>query len=166
LDCSFHETTTSLLANGFRRLLTERQAWVEICCDSALIPNAVEEILRIDTSIVAWRRKTVEAVRLGDAQIPAGATLLLLLGSANRDPAIFPDPDTFDIHRRNARDHLSFGSGTHFCLGAPLARLEARIVFEEVSSRLSSLRLVAGQKFEFLPNTFFRAPTSLLVEWD
>ncbi|HXM01234.1 MAG TPA: cytochrome P450 [Chthoniobacterales bacterium] len=161
-----HETTTSLLANGFRRLLTERAAWDQICHDPASIPNAVEEILRMDTSIVAWRRKTTAPVEIANTPIPENATLLLLLGSANHDPAVFEDPETFDIHRQNARDHLSFGYGPHYCLGSALARLEARIVFEEVTSQLPSLRLKTGQKYAFLPNTFFRAPMALLVEWD
>jgi cytochrome P450 len=161
-----HETTTSLLANGFRRLLTERAAWDQICQDPALIPNTVEEILRMDTSIVAWRRKTTAPVEIANTPIPENATLLLLLGSANHDPAVFEDPETFNIHRQNARDHLSFGYGPHYCLGSALARLEARIVFEEVSSQLPTLRLTTGQKYAFLPNTFFRAPMALLVEWD
>jgi len=161
-----HETTTSLLTNGFRQILTDRHVWEAICQDPALIPNAIEEILRMDTSIIAWRRKTKEPVEIGGTLVPANATLLLLLGSANRDPAVFKEPDTFSIHRPNARDHLSFGYGTHYCLGAFLARLEARVVFQEVSLRLPSLRLSAGQEVRFLPNTFFRAPLSLLVEWD
>jgi cytochrome P450 len=132
----------------------------------ALIPNAVEEILRMDTSIVAWRRKTTAPVEIANTPIPENATLLLLLGSANHDPAVFEDQETFNIRRQNARDHLSFGYGPHYCLGSALARLEARIVFEEVSSRLPTLRLKAGQKYAFLPNTFFRAPMALLVEWD
>jgi cytochrome P450 len=160
-----HETTTSLLTNGFRRLLADRHSWEAIYHDPALITNAIEEILRMDTSIIAWRRKTKEPVEIAGRLVPANATLLLLLGSANRDPEVFEEPDTFSIRRPNAKDHLSFGYGPHFCLGAFLARLEARVVFEEVSSRLPTLRLLAGQEVRFLPNTFFRAPLSLLVEW-
>jgi cytochrome P450 len=161
-----HETTTGLIGNALRRLLTERHAWEEICRDAALIPNAVEEVLRFDSSVIAWRRKTTQAVEVGGVPVPAGANLLLLLGSANRDPAVFEDPDRFDVHRRNVRDHLSFGAGTHFCLGAPLARLEARVVLEELSARLPGLRLLPGQALRFQPNTTFRGPLSLLVEWD
>jgi cytochrome P450 len=161
-----HETTTGLIGNALRQLLTHRPAWEEICRDASLIPNAVEEVLRFDSSVIAWRRQTTQAVEIGGVPVPAGANLLLLLGSANRDPTVFADPERFDIHRPNAREHLSLGQGAHYCLGAPLARLEARVVLEELSTRLPSLRLVPGQTPRFQPNTTFRGPLSLLVEWD
>ncbi|HET7487370.1 MAG TPA: cytochrome P450 [Acidimicrobiales bacterium] len=161
-----HETTTSLLGNAFRRLLEDGDAWDQLCADPTLIPGAVEEVLRLDAPIIAWRRRTTQPVDIGGVTVPQGANLLLMLGSANRDPAKFPQPDAFDVRRPNARQHLSFGFGAHVCLGAPLARLEARIVLEEVSARLPSLRLAAGQPLEFLPNISFRGPLSLPVEWD
>jgi cytochrome P450 len=145
-----HETTTGLIGNALRRLLTERHAWEEICGNPSLIPNAIEEVL----------------VEIGGVPVPAGANLLLLLGSANRDPAVFEDPEHFDIHRQNAKEHRSLGFGAHYCLGAPLARLETRIVLEELSARLPSLRLIPGQALRFRPNTTFRGPLALLVEWD
>jgi cytochrome P450 len=161
-----HETTTGLISNAVRQLLTQRHAWEEICRDASLIPNAVEEVLRFDSPVIAWRRQTTQAVEIGGVPVPAGANLLLLLGSANRDPAVFQDPEHFDIHRQNAEDHLALGQGVHYCLGAPLARLEARVVLEELSARLPGLRLVQGQTLRFRPNTTFRGPLSLLVEWD
>jgi cytochrome P450 len=161
-----HETTTGMITNAFRQLLTHRQAWEEVCRDPSFIPNALEEVRRFDSSVIVWRRKTTQAVEIGGVPIPTGANLLLLLGSANRDPAVFDDAERFDIHRPNAKDHLSFGYGAHFCLGAPLARLEVRVVVEELSARLPSLRLVPGQSLRFQPNTTFRGPLSLLVEWD
>jgi cytochrome P450 len=161
-----HETTTNLLGNALRCLLSQREAWQEICADVSCIPNAIEEVLRFDSSVIAWRRRTTQAVDISGVAVPAEANLLLLLGSANRDPEIFPDPDRFDIHRSNAKEHLSFGHGAHLCLGAPLARLEGRVVLEELSSRLPSLRVVPGQTFRFLPNFSFRGPRSLQGEWD
>ena len=155
-----------MIGNALRRLLTERHAWEEICSDPSLIPNAIEEVLRFDSSVIAWRRKTTEAVEIGGVPVPANANLLLLLGSANRDPAVFEDPEGFDIHRQNAKEHLSLGFGAHYCLGAPLGRLEARIVLEELSARLPSLRLIPGQTLRFQPNTTFRGPFALLVQWD
>ena len=92
--------------------------------------------------------------------------LLVLIGSANRDPSVFPNPDTLDIRRANAKEHIAFGYGAHICIGAPLARLEIKVVLEEVSKRLPSLRLTQGQHLRYLPNTSFRGPRGLRVEWD
>jgi cytochrome P450 len=160
-----HETTTKLMANSFRRLLEDRASWEAICRDPGLIPNAIEEVLRFDGSVIAWRHKTKEPVEIGEARLPKDAKLLLLLASANRDPAVFTDPDRFDIRRPNARDHLSFGVGVHNCLGAPLARLEARIVLEEVSRRLPSLRLTQNAKLKFPASISMRGPIWLPVAW-
>jgi cytochrome P450 len=160
-----HETTTNLLGNSFRRLLADRVSWEAICREPGLIPNAIEEVLRFDSSVIAWRHKAKKAVDIGGVPVPAEAKLLLLLGSANRDPAFFADPDRFDIRRPNAREHLSFGYGVHNCLGAPLARLEARVVVEEVSQRLPTLRLAGSTALEFPPSISMRGPCSLKVEW-
>jgi cytochrome P450 len=91
--------------------------------------------------------------------------VLLLIGAANRDPAMFPDPDRFDIRRANARQHLAFGFGAHLCLGAPLARLECTVALEELCRRFPHLRLKPGQRMDALPTTSFRGPSKLLVEW-
>jgi cytochrome P450 len=93
--------------------------------------------------VIAWRRRATQDTVLENVSIPAGANLVLLLGSGNRDPDVFPDPDRFDIRRPNANDHLSFGHGAHLCLGRGLARLQARIVLEELATRFPT----------FLPGT-------------
>jgi len=160
-----NETTTGLIGNCFRRLLQDRSSWEAICRDPELIPNAIEEVLRIDTPVLTWRRITKEAADIGGVRVPAQAKLLLLLGSANRDPSVFPDPDRFDIRRTNAREHMSFGFGPHACLGNPLARLEARVVLEEVSRRLPNLRLVPDVRYEYPKNISLRGPVSLPVTW-
>lgn len=160
-----HETTSSLLGNALRQLLEQRSAWEELRADPALISNAVEEVLRYDSSVVAWRRRARRPAELSGVAIPDGAQLLLLLGSANRDERAFEDPDAFDIHRRNAGDHLSFGLGIHFCIGAALARLEVRTALEVLLARLPGLRLVHGQVFRFIPNTTFRGPQELHAVW-
>lgn len=160
-----HETTTSLIGNAVHWLLTDCAAWQDICADNSLIANAVEEVLRIEPSIITWRRRALEDVRFGDIIVPAGANVLLLIGAANRDPEMFPNPDRFDIRRANARQHLAFGFGAHLCLGAPLARLECSIALEELCGRFPRLKLRPGQRMDPLPTTSFRGPNKLLVEW-
>jgi len=161
-----HETTTTLMANGVRELLVHRSNWQALIDNPALIPNAVDEILRYSPSIVAWRRKALKDSRIGDMPIAAGANILLLLGSANRDEAAFSDAARFDITRKDARNNLSFGYGIHFCVGQQLAKIEFAIALEELTRRLPSLRLRPNQRFEFARNTSFRVPTALHVEWD
>jgi cytochrome P450 len=160
-----HETTTSLIGNGIRELLSHPESWQAICEDNALIPNAIEEILRFSPSIVSWRRKALEDTIVGGVEIPAGSNLLLVMGSANRDETNFPAGDTFDITRTNAKEHLSFGYGIHFCLGSPLAKLEFKTVLEELTRLVPNLRLTQNQDFKFALNTSFRAPVALETEW-
>jgi cytochrome P450 len=164
LQFAGHETTTNLLTNAVRRLLEHPTAWDEIREDPSLIPNAIEEVLRFDAPGVVSRRKTKGPVTVRGVDIPAEADLLLVIGSANRDEEVFDNPETFDIRRQNAIRHLSFGSGNHLCLGAPLARLEARIVLEELSQRRPDLRLVPDQQLTFAPSISMRAPQTLFVE--
>ncbi len=159
-----HESTTHLLSNAVRRTLEHRAAaWSALCRKPTLIPNAIEETLRFDPPIVVWRRRTRLPVVLQGVSVPAEANLLLLIGSANRDESVFATPDVFDITRPNAREHLAFGMGNHLCLGAPLARLEARVVLEELTSRRPDLELVGDQRLEFHPNIAFRGPRALDV---
>jgi hypothetical protein len=161
-----HETTTTLMANGMISLLTHRQAWEQIVADRAKIPAAVDECLRYSPSIVAWRRKALKDVTIGGKAIPAGATILVLLGSANRDAATFTAPDAFELDRKDARLHMAFGYGIHACVGQQLAKLEFNIALEEFARRLPSLRLAAGTGREFVRNISFRVPSSVNVEWD
>ena len=161
-----HETTTQASANGLKALLSDRAQWDRLCREPALIPGAVEEMLRFDTSIFAWRRIATRDAEIGGTAIPAGARILLLLGSGSRDEEAFPGGETFDIERPDAKRHLAFGNGAHFCMGAPLARLEMRIVFEELTRRLPHMRLVEGQDWDYVPTLTFRGVQKLLVEWD
>jgi hypothetical protein len=163
LSFAGHETTTNLTSNAVRRLLEHRDQWEQVCADPELIPNAVEEVFRHDTSVIAWRRITTKAVDIGGVEVPKGARLLLSLASANRDPDRFPEPDRFDIRRTGAREHLSMGKGIHFCLGAPLARLEARLVLKLLTAAAPDLEMVPGQEFTFPPNISFRGPERLLL---
>lgn len=159
-----HETTTTLIGNAVRELLLH-DSWGSLVENPARIPNAIEEVLRFAPSIVAWRRKVLSDTQIAGQTLSAGSELLLVMGSSNRDPSQFADSERFDIERTNARNHTSFGFGIHFCLGAPLARMQAKVVLEELTQSLPGLRLVPSQTFEFVPNTSFRAPLSLQVQW-
>lgn len=160
-----HETTSLGSTNMFKTLLTHRDAWEDICADPSLIPNAVEECLRYSGSVVAWRRETTAPAKLGGADLPAGAKLLIVQASGNQDERHFEDGEKFDIYRDNAVDHLTFGYGSHQCMGKNIGRMEMRIFLEEMTRRLPHLRL-AEQEFSYLPNTSFRGPNNLWVEWD
>ncbi|MFD7008047.1 cytochrome P450 [Rhodococcus jostii] len=161
-----HETTTNASGNAFRTLLENRGAWEKLCNDPTLINKAIEECLRYAGSVVAWRRMTTDDTTVDGVDIPAGSRLLIVTSSANRDESMFPEPDTFDIERSNARRHLTFGLGTHTCMGATLARQELRIFIGELARRLPHMHLVEGQEFTYLPNTSFRGPEHVLIEWD
>lgn len=160
-----HETTTSMSSNAIVTLMAHRKAWDRLCADPSLIPNAVEELLRYNSSVITWRRQATRPVEVAGVAIPEGANLLLALCSGNHDSAQFEAAERFDIERQNARMHLSFGFGIHYCLGAPLARLELKVVLEELTQRMPSLRLEPGQSFTYPPNTSFRGPAELWVEW-
>ena len=161
-----HETTTNQSGNGIRTLLQHRDSWEELCQDPSLIPNAVEEIIRHESGVISWRRVAKKEIDLSGVTIPKDAQILVMLGAANRDDAHFDHAETFDIHRKNARQHLSFGHGNHYCLGAPLARLELKIFIEELTRRIPSLRLTEGQTYQYSPNTSHRGPKALWCEWE
>jgi cytochrome P450 len=158
------ETTTGLLTNCLRQLLSVPERWTEICRDPSLIPDAVEETLRYDTSVIAWRRITTREAMIGDVCVPERARLLLILGAANRDPEMFDAAEEFSLRRSSpAPGHLAFGWGEHHCLGAALARLEACTVLEFLACQMPGLRLDANQPLRFPANVSFRRPLDLWV---
>ena len=128
-----------------------------------LIPGAVEETLRYDPSVPVWRRVTTRPVTVGGVDLPEGARLFLWLAAGGRDGSVFPDPDSFDLGRANAGQHLAFGLGLHYCLGANMGRLETRLALEELARRYPRLRLATGQELTFHPNISFRGPQVLRV---
>jgi cytochrome P450 len=158
-----HETTTGLLGNAARRLLGEPHRWQQLAQHADALPGVIEELLRFDTSVIAMRRHATCAVTIAGVTIPADANVLLLIGAANRDALHFDDGQAFDPDRAKSREHLSFSFGVHYCLGAPLARLEARVVLQELIQRFPHARLVADQALDYLPNTLFRGQRRLLV---
>ena len=135
-----HETTTNLIGNGMLTLLRHPQQLQRLRADPSLAAGAVEEALRFEGSVNMVARLTVEPLPVGEAVIPPGEVLFYMLGPANRDPAVFEDPERFDIGRQ-ANPHLAFGAGIHFCLGAPLARLEGEIAFTRLLARFPQLSL-------------------------
>ena len=137
-----HETTANLIGNGTLALLRNRDQWERLVAQPELARPAVEELLRYDTPVQIILRVAMDDIAMADRKLEAGDPIGLLLGSANRDDAHFPDPDRLDITREQA-PIVAFGSGIHFCLGAPLARLEARIAFETLARRVPGLRLDA-----------------------
>lgn len=135
-----HETTEHMIGNGLRAMFMHRDQWQLICDDPRLVPGAVEEVLRWDPPTSFFMKFTACDVEVGGEAIPAGTGVMLANAAANRDPAVFVDPNAFAI-TRHPNDHVGFGLGVHFCLGAALARLEGRIVFETLSRRVPELDL-------------------------
>jgi cytochrome P450 len=163
LSFAGHETSNNLIANSVRRLLEHRDAWKALVADPSLIAGAVDEVLRFDPSVAVWRRVATRDTVVGGVEIPAGAKLYLWLAAAGRDPQRWAEPERFDIARADAHRHLAFGKGIHYCLGASLGKLEARVAIEELASRWPSLELVADQRLTYHPNISFRGPLHLWV---
>lgn len=138
-----HETTVNLIGNGVLSLLREPDQLAVLRADPELLPNAVEEFLRYESPIhLATLRFTTEPVRVGRTRIPAEEFVLISLLAANRDGERYPDADRLDVTRQTG-GHLAFGHGIHFCVGAPLARLEAQIAVGRLLERFPELRLAA-----------------------
>jgi cytochrome P450 len=147
-----NETTRNLIAGGMRALLEERAQWEKLRAKPALLPNAIEEMLRYVTPIQNFARRVLHDTELAGKKLRAGEYVVMLYGSANRDEAVFgPDAERFEITRPDADRHLAFGFGEHLCLGASLARLEARVMFEELLARGPGFAL-AGEPRK-LPST-------------
>ena len=137
-----NETTTNLIGNGMLALLRNPGELERLRADPGLIPAAVEELLRFDSPVQTDFRGALEDCEVNGAPLRRGENVFLLIGSANRDPAMFEEPDRLDVGRSET-SHISFGRGIHHCLGAPLARLEGRIFFEVLLERFASMRLLA-----------------------
>ncbi|WP_306325668.1 cytochrome P450 family protein [Streptomyces venezuelae] len=161
-----HETTVNLIANTVRNLLTHPEQLAALRADPDLLDGAIEESLRYDGPVETGTfRFTREAVTIGGTEIAAGQYVLVGIAALDRDPARFPDPDRFDI-RRDTRGHLAFGHGIHYCLGAPLARLEGRIALRTLLDRFPGLELDPdGEPWEWLPGLLMRGVRHLPVRW-
>jgi cytochrome P450 len=135
------ETTVNLIGNGTVALLGEQEQWGRLREEPALVPAAVEELLRYDSPVQMTSRIATEDIDVGGVVIPGGASIIVAIGGANRDPDVFDQPDRLRIDRPGASRHLSFSFGIHHCLGAALARLEGRIAVEELTRRYPRLEM-------------------------
>lgn len=156
-----HETTTNLIGNGLHALLRNPGQLDEVARDDDLVPVAVEELLRFDSPVQLTMRVVLEDAEVGGTPVPEGTFVLLLIGAANRDPDVYDHPDRLEV-RRQPNPHLAFGQGIHFCLGAPLARLETRIALRALTRTFRTLRL-AGEPV-WKDNAVLRGPGRLEVE--
>ena len=143
-----NETTTSLITNLFWRLLEKPSRWRTLLEDRSLVRSAVEESLRYDPPVLGLYRNSASDIEIHDETIPEGEKVYVYYAAANRDPRVFNKPNEFDISRK-ARRHMSFGLGTHFCVGAPTARLEAEVVLEVMLERMPDLRMLnSGERIK------------------
>ncbi|MCZ2825733.1 MULTISPECIES: cytochrome P450 [unclassified Modestobacter] len=146
-----HEATVNVSGNGLLALLEHPDQLDRLRADPALLPTAIEELMRYDSPLQLFERTATSDVEIGGVTIARGQKVAALLGSANRDPAVFADPDTLDVGRTE-NPHISFGAGVHFCIGAPLARVELQASFGALLSRTSRLELArpARRRPEFV----------------
>jgi hypothetical protein len=154
-----------MITNAVLHLLSHPGQLALVRADAGLLPNAIEESLRLEPAAALVDRYATRDVEVGGAQIRSGDLVSVSIAAAGRDPAVFPDPGRFDVTRENARRHLGFARGPHFCLGVHLARLETQTVIAGLLGRLPGLRLDPGR-----PSTprglVFRKPPALHVRWD
>jgi cytochrome P450 len=162
-----NETSVNLLSNGLALLLQHPDQLALVREDPLLIPNFVEEALRVESPVLCLFRVAKFDSEVAGVNIPTGSRLAVIYAAANRDEAQFPNPDRFDVHRPNARMSVAFGAGAHFCLGAALARLEGKVAFEVLLKRLGNVRLAKGRNdFRHNINPIVRGLKELHIEFD
>lgn len=161
-----HETTVNLIGNGMRALFAHPAQLADLKSDFELLDGAVEEMLRYDGPVeTCTERLALEDVEMGGVTVPAGSVVLIAMADADRDPERFEEPDRFDI-RRDARGHIAFGHGLHYCLGAPLARLEGRIAVRTLLERCPTVAADADEaELEWMPGMLIRGVRKLPVRW-
>lgn len=167
------ETTVRLLGSAVKLIAEDRALQARLRRERHRIPNFIEETLRMESPVKGDFRLSKVPVTVGGVDLPAGTTVMLLNGAANRDPRRYEDPDTFDVERANARTHLSFGRGVHTCPGAPLARAEARVSLERLLDRTTDIRITEAhhgppeaRRYRYVPTFILRGLTRLYLELD
>lgn len=161
-----HLTTSDMIGNALKLLLSQPKHWEALRHNPELAAKTIEEVLRLDTSVPGMMRVATEDVTFKGIKISKGSRLFLAFSSANHDEAMFEDPTRFDPQRNNISQHLAFGHGVHYCVGAPLARLEGRIAIEVLSQRLPNLRFQPKQEITYTPSLLFHGPDHLNLMWD
>jgi cytochrome P450 len=160
-----NETTTNLIGNAMQEFIRHPDQFARVEADPSLLPNALEEVLRFSSPVQATVRRATSDVEFKGQQIAMDQQVIVWLAAANRDPAQFPDPLAFDV-TRNPNRHLAFGMGIHFCLGAPLARLEAKIAFEELMKRTTNFRRTDSNLLPRVPTFIMRGVRELPIAFD
>ena len=161
------ETTLNMVDSGMWLLLEHPETMARVRADHSLIPNFVEEALRIESPVQQLGRHAVVDTEIGGVAVPEGARISVFYAAANRDPSHWDDPEAFDIHREEAKRHVGFGAGVHYCIGAPLARMEGRIAFERLLTRMENIRYSPGKNdFRHGPNHVIRGFRELWLEFD
>ena len=162
-----NDTTINLLSSGMALLLQRPEQLAGVSADPSLIPNFVEEALRVESPVQCLFRTAKEDTEVGGVRVLQGSRLAIMYGAANRDAEQFPDPDHFDVRRPNAKMSVAFGAGIHFCLGASLARLEGKVAFEVLLTRLRHVRFAEGKNdFQHALNPVVRGLKELHLEFD
>jgi cytochrome P450 len=161
-----NETTTNTIAAGMLLLVQNPDQLAKVQANPELVKNMVEEVLRLETPTNSMWRVVKQDAELGGVAIPKGSMVMLRFGSGNRDEAKFPDPDRFDVERKNANLHLSFGRGIHTCIGAMLSRKETNVAFRRLLARMQSFRLAPGNDLKHHSNVLLRGLRRLEIEYE
>jgi cytochrome P450 len=160
------ETTTRLLASMVLLLLSDGALWQRVIDEPELVPTAIEESLRLEPPVTYHMRQAKLPVSIGGAELSPGDAVHLVFRRANRDPLVFAEPDAFDLERANASRHLGLGRGIHFCVGAPIGRLEAKVALEVLTARVPTLRLAPERPPQREQHAMLAGLATLPVEWD
>ena len=159
-----HETTTGLISSAMLLMLRHTDQLRKLRGNLSLMPTAIEECLRCESPLHAVTRVAAAEIQIGTTKIEKGQLIMAMVAAANRDPDVFPNPERFDITRRPNR-HLAFGHGVHFCIGAPLARLEGLLALSTLLRRMRNIHLLV-EDVEWIENDIFRVPKSLPIEFE